>query len=152
MVVRSNIAPVGVTDGYPAAEADFLTLVGPEYFDSMWAGVAATTTLLEQLDRRCGPTTRFVLGGFSEGAEVVTHALVSLPASLRTRIDGVELIASPIFDGDLRTLGISMTSRASGVTTAALRAVRTRFVSVRHRGRVGDPQDHPGVQAHGRGV
>jgi len=83
-------APVGVN--YPALGA--FSIIGP-YFDSVDEGAQDVKAKIRAITRRCGKKTRFVLAGFSQGANAVTQALSEMTPN--PRIDAVVLIASPVF-------------------------------------------------------
>lgn len=98
---RIAIAPVGLprvgNPGYPAVAAP-----GPggstpaRYNASVSQGVSQLLGDLDSLGRRCATPTRFVLGGFSQGAEVVHLALNRITSDLiRSRIAAVVLIGDP---------------------------------------------------------
>lgn len=98
----ARAAPVP-TPGYRAVPAvdwvDLLDLVGG-YWDSVDEGATAVVTTMKKAAKRCGPDTRFILAGFSQGAQAVTTALPGIPKRLRARVDAVLLVASPIWRGD----------------------------------------------------
>ncbi len=83
-------APVGVD--YPALGA--FSIFGP-YFDSVEQGSQDLQAKIDAITARCGKKTRFVLAGFSQGANAVTKALSEMAPN--DRIDAVVLVASPVF-------------------------------------------------------
>ena len=96
------MAPVS-PPGYRAAPAiDWQDLLDPfgAYQASVDDGVASTIRVMRQAHTRCGPDTRFVLAGFSQGAQVATTALSRVPRYLRDRVSAVLLVASPTWKGD----------------------------------------------------
>jgi len=84
-------APVGVD--YPALGA--FSIIGP-YFDSVAEGSDDVQEKIDAITERCGTKTRFVLAGFSQGANAVTLALTEMEPN--QRIDAVVLVASPVFE------------------------------------------------------
>lgn len=88
-------APLGVD--YPAVPAITYLFSPAEYEASVAAGRDDLLTKIDRVTARCGPTTRFVLAGFSQGAHVVTEALWSVPTKHRAQIEAVVLIASPVY-------------------------------------------------------
>ena len=91
---RVGVAPFTVPPpGYPAVSAPWPP-TGKRllaYKASVHAGVDELIKQLGLLSARCGPTTHFVLAGFSQGAHVVHLALDKVPEALLNR---------PGFDGD----------------------------------------------------
>jgi Cutinase len=85
----------------PAATTVFENLpypaqpVGPDYFQSMYSGVAMLTSELESLIANC-PDTRIGLIGYSQGAQVVHMTLDEFLTSAELgHIDAVLLLADP---------------------------------------------------------
>lgn len=71
--------------------------IGGSYQDSVDIGTSDIETGLARKDMDC-PAERFVLVGYSQGAEAVNHALNGVVPSLRDKIDAVILFGDPEFD------------------------------------------------------
>jgi hypothetical protein len=84
-------APVGVD--YPAAGA--FSIVDDTYINSVEEGSQDIQAKIAAITERCGKKTRFVLAGYSQGAQAVTAALTEMTAV--SQIDAVVLVASPVF-------------------------------------------------------
>lgn len=92
-------APVGVD--YPAVPVTGW-LVGSIYYDSVAAGADAVADTIDAITTRCSDKSRFVLAGFSQGAHVITEALMAggIKVAQRSQIDAVLLVASPVLVAD----------------------------------------------------
>lgn len=94
---RVATAPLGLPQsGYPAVPAPPLGSTFAQYEASVQAGTGELFTQLNRLAARCGPTTRFVLAGFSQGAQVVHRAVRNMSQQFfESQIAAVVLIADP---------------------------------------------------------
>ncbi len=108
-------APVAIE--YPALAAPwpFGTSSQARYDDSVRRGVVALVADIELLARRCGTTTRFVLAGYSQGAQVVQQALTRIAPASRERLLGVVLVSSPRCAGEQLGVRYFGTRTCSGV-------------------------------------
>jgi hypothetical protein len=99
--IGARAAPVP-TPGYRAVPVDFFAPGNTleSYYASVAEGAAAIVATMRKAAKRCGPSTRFVLAGFSQGAHAVTRALPDIAPRLRDRVDAVLLVASPVWLGD----------------------------------------------------
>ena len=86
--------PVGGWRDMLEAEASWTGVLGGQYRASVAAGVAELTNYLTQRARAC-PTELFVVGGYSQGAQVVGEALVELGSATRDHIAFVALFSDP---------------------------------------------------------
>jgi hypothetical protein len=76
------------------AEASWTGLLGGEYRSSVATGVAELTSYLAERASAC-PDELFVLGGYSQGAQVVGESLFPLSRGVRDRIAFVALFSDP---------------------------------------------------------
>jgi hypothetical protein len=76
------------------AEASWTGILGGKYRASVVAGVVELTSYVEQRAELC-PGELFVVGGYSQGAQVVGEALFELDARMRDRIAFVALFSDP---------------------------------------------------------
>jgi cutinase len=76
------------------AEASWAGFLGGQYRASVAAGVAELTGFLSQRAHDC-PHEVFVVGGYSQGAQVVGEALFELSTATRDRIAFVALFSDP---------------------------------------------------------
>ena len=76
------------------AELSWTGFLGGGYRASVAAGVAELTSYLAHRTGAC-PGESFVVGGYSQGAQVVGEALFELPAATRERIAFVALFSDP---------------------------------------------------------
>jgi hypothetical protein len=96
VVTQTPLTARRVALGYPA------TAVSPIYSLSQNTGVINLKALVTQLSSQCGPNTRFVLAGYSQGAHVVGDVLASdspyrLAATYRNRIAAVIFFGDPTY-------------------------------------------------------
>jgi hypothetical protein len=70
------------------------------YRESVQVGISWLTSSLESAapEPGCGQA-RFVLSGYSQGAQVVADAVTALPSNYQSRIAGVVLFGDPQFNG-----------------------------------------------------
>jgi hypothetical protein len=90
------------TDEYPAVKITKWTYLSGGYHNSVWIGVTELIKHLNDRVSRC-PYESIVLGGYSQGADVVGSALQltgygSLNATTRSHIGYVALYGDPTFD------------------------------------------------------
>ncbi|ARP71759.1 cutinase family protein [Streptomyces pluripotens] len=109
---------------YPAVGwADWGILTGMDgYYDSVWTGVSELVTHLNDRASRC-PRESIVVGGYSQGAEVVGYAMNSISDYTRSHIGYVALY------GDPRSTACNMVVRvpwARGDANCALGSLRIR--------------------------
>jgi predicted esterase len=76
------------------AEASWTGFLGGDYRASVAAGVTELASYVNERAARC-PRELFVLGGYSQGAEVVGEALFELDAPTRERVAFVALFSDP---------------------------------------------------------
>lgn len=76
------------------AEASWTGALGGRYRASVVAGVTELTTYVNERLASC-PAESFVLGGYSQGAQVVGEALFALDAHTRNQIAFVALFSDP---------------------------------------------------------
>ena len=86
--------PVGGWRDLLEAEASWTGVLGGQYRASVAAGVVELTTYLTQRTRDC-PGEPFVVGGYSQGAQVVGEGLVALGSRTRDHIAFVALFSDP---------------------------------------------------------
>jgi len=82
---------------YPAVAVSsyhFVNLLTGAYADSVNTGVDNLANLIEPEMANC-PSTKFVLIGYSQGAQVIHQYLDGAPSSVINRIQGMLLIADP---------------------------------------------------------
>ncbi len=90
-------APVGID--YRAVDANRAAVPGRAVYNaSVNEGKRVILDELNALSVRCGPDARFVLAGFSQGAQAVHYALKGVPVALRDRISAVMLLADARFN------------------------------------------------------
>lgn len=76
---------------------------GPDtafYFDSIDQGVVEAKKMLADIRRECGTQTKVILTGYSQGADVMSRVVASLPASTREIVVGEMMFGDPGFDPD----------------------------------------------------
>jgi hypothetical protein len=76
------------------AEASWTGFLGGEYRASVATGVAELTSYLRERAAAC-PDERFVVGGYSQGAQVVGEGLFASSSAVRDRIAFVALFSDP---------------------------------------------------------
>lgn len=86
---------------YPAVNIpDWGWLTGFDgYYDSVWVGVREMVTHLNDRAARC-PGETIVLGGYSQGAEIVGYAIQSIGSHVRDNIGYVALYGDPRYVGN----------------------------------------------------
>ena len=67
------------------------------YDSSVADGKSALTSMIERLAGDC-PTSKFLLSGYSQGAQVVQDVVQNLGSALRSRIRGVAVFGDPRFN------------------------------------------------------
>ncbi|MDJ0959609.1 MAG: cutinase family protein [Acidimicrobiia bacterium] len=98
----ARVAPVPPPGYRAVAAVNWVDLTDPfgAYWESVDEGAAATARTVRAAAQRCGDGTKFVLAGFSQGAQAVTEALPKIPKEIRPRIAAVLLVASPTWRAD----------------------------------------------------
>jgi hypothetical protein len=109
LVGRDQIAAYGVH--YPAVGLtgslpEYLKLLGAflrgkwvgAYRDSVRAGTADTLAHLRERRRVCGAATRFILAGYSQGAQAVGDALQGMTDAERASVAAAVLFGDPYFN------------------------------------------------------
>jgi hypothetical protein len=91
------------------------------YNQSVQAGITWLTSRIEASSSAAGcPPTRYVLSGFSQGAQVVADMVTALPSQYRGLIAGVVLFGDPQFNGhsaaDRSTFDANRNGALTGVT------------------------------------
>jgi hypothetical protein len=76
------------------AEASWTGFLGGRYRASVAAGVTEMTSYVTERAAAC-PGERFVVGGYSQGAQVIGEALFELDAATRVRVAFVALFSDP---------------------------------------------------------
>ncbi|GAA1440704.1 hypothetical protein GCM10009617_08260 [Leifsonia poae] len=102
---------VGI-DGFPDTLFGLLAFMharGP-YDDSVQGGVNATVMRLVDAHNNCS-TTKFILAGYSQGAEVIGRAITELSPEVRQAVSAVAVFGDPYFnqadsDADLSNFGL----------------------------------------------
>ena len=86
---------------YPAVEAPWPlgSSTTNQYARSVERGVRSLLRHIDALSNRCGATTRFVLAGYSQGAQVVRQSLDRLPTAGRADVLAVVLVSDPQCSG-----------------------------------------------------
>jgi hypothetical protein len=80
---NGNAIGAGLSAGY-----------GNDYGDSVDAGITELQSYLKQRHAEC-PNARIILGGYSQGAQVVGQALTGLSSDIQSKIDFVALFGDP---------------------------------------------------------
>ncbi len=91
------------------------------YTDSVRAGTADTLAHIRDRRRVCGDTTRFILTGYSQGAQAVGDALQSMTAQERASVAAAAFFGDPYFNAR------SASSRATDADHYGLLGVRDEW-------------------------
>ncbi len=123
-------------DAYPAVAVTPRSMLGKGYRRSVESGVESARQNVADLTMLC-PGSWFVLGGFSQGAQVIRTALDGLNETAQRRIAAVALFGDPYFDAAERTvIALSNYRRARRGALRKLRPAGAPAIGVRFAGRV----------------
>lgn len=88
-----------------------VAVIGSRYVSSVNAGIAETKRIINSVSQSC-PNTKFVMAGYSQGAQVVASALGSFPVAA-SKMHRAALMGNPMFaDGSPNSVEVGSVTRS----------------------------------------